>query len=93
VTLVDNQALGVQVGYVQTNLVSDIPNLAQLTDPNLKNPWGTSFSDTGTFSVSDQGDQRQHAVLGDGRRRQSRSTDGHHPDHGPTSRAHRPGQQ
>ncbi len=54
VALVDNQALAAQVGYVQTNLVSDIPNLAQLTDPNLKNPWGTSFSDTGLFSVSDQ---------------------------------------
>ncbi len=28
--------------YVQTNLVSDIPGLAEHTDPNLKNPWGTS---------------------------------------------------
>jgi uncharacterized protein (TIGR03118 family) len=28
--------------YVQTNLVSDIPGLAKVTDPNLKNPWGTS---------------------------------------------------
>jgi uncharacterized protein (TIGR03118 family) len=28
--------------YVQTNLVSDIPGLAAHTDPNLKNPWGTS---------------------------------------------------
>ena len=27
---------------VQTNLVSDIPGLAKVTDPNLKNPWGTS---------------------------------------------------
>jgi uncharacterized protein (TIGR03118 family) len=54
VTLVGNQALGVQVGYVQTNLVSDIPDLAQITDPNLKNPWGTSFSADGSFSVSDQ---------------------------------------
>src|SRR5262249_7701646 len=54
VTLADNQALADQVGYVQTNLVSDIPNLAQITDPNLKNPWGTSFSADGSFSVSDQ---------------------------------------
>src|SRR5262249_36447573 len=54
VTLVDNQALADQVGYVQTNLVSDIPNFAQVTDPNLKNPWGTSFSADGSFSVSDQ---------------------------------------
>jgi len=28
--------------YVQTNLVSDVPGLAKVTDPNLKNPWGTS---------------------------------------------------
>jgi len=26
--------------YLQTNLVSDIPGIAQSTDPNLKNPWG-----------------------------------------------------
>ena len=54
VTLADNQAKGDQVGYVQTNLVSDIPGLAQLTDPNLKNPWGTGHSADGSFSVSDQ---------------------------------------
>ena len=38
--------------YVQTNLVSDIPGLAQSTDPNLKNPWGVSFSATSPFWVS-----------------------------------------
>ncbi|MFI5200050.1 MAG: hypothetical protein ACHQXL_06715, partial [Candidatus Limnocylindrales bacterium] len=26
--------------YHQTNLVSDIPGVARLTDPNLVNPWG-----------------------------------------------------
>jgi uncharacterized protein (TIGR03118 family) len=54
VTMIGNQANGTQVGYVQTNLVSDISGLAQLTDPNLKNPWGTSFSSDGSFSISDQ---------------------------------------
>jgi len=29
--------------YVQTNLVSSVPGMAPLTDPNLKNPWGISF--------------------------------------------------
>jgi uncharacterized protein (TIGR03118 family) len=29
--------------YVQTNLISDIPGLAQVTDPNLLNPWGLAF--------------------------------------------------
>ena len=40
--------------YAQTNLVSDIPGLAAFTDPNLKNPWGMSFSGGGPFWVSDQ---------------------------------------
>ena len=41
--------------YFQTNLVSDVPGLAQLTDPGLRNPWGMSFSATSPFWVSDQG--------------------------------------
>src|SRR3954449_5798683 len=32
--------------YVQTNLVSDVPGMAQVTDPNLRNPWGVAFSAT-----------------------------------------------
>jgi uncharacterized protein (TIGR03118 family) len=39
--------------YIQTNLVSDIPGFAQSTDPNLKNPWGVSYSATSPFWVSD----------------------------------------
>ena len=30
-------------GYTQTNLISDIPGLAEVTDPNLLNPWGLAF--------------------------------------------------
>jgi uncharacterized protein (TIGR03118 family) len=41
--------------FVQTNLVSDIPGLANNTDPNLVNPWGISFSATSPFWVSDAG--------------------------------------
>jgi uncharacterized protein (TIGR03118 family) len=40
--------------YVQSNLVSDIPGEAQVTDPNLKNPWGVSFSSSSPFWVSNQ---------------------------------------
>ena len=40
---------------VQTNLVSDIPGLAKITDPQLKNPWGVSHSPTSPFWVSNQG--------------------------------------
>jgi uncharacterized protein (TIGR03118 family) len=40
--------------YVQTNLTSDVPGLAANTDPNLKNPWGISYSATSPFWVSNQ---------------------------------------
>jgi hypothetical protein len=39
--------------YAQTNLVSDIPGLAAHTDPNLKNPWGTSVGPGSPIWVSD----------------------------------------
>jgi uncharacterized protein (TIGR03118 family) len=40
---------------LQTNLVSDLPGVAQLTDPNLVNPWGISESATSPFWISDNG--------------------------------------
>jgi uncharacterized protein (TIGR03118 family) len=40
---------------VQTNLVSDIANLAKITDPELVNPWGVSHGPTTPFWVSNQG--------------------------------------
>ncbi|MFL6212606.1 MAG: TIGR03118 family protein [Blastocatellia bacterium] len=42
-------------GFIQHNLVSDIPNMAITTDPNLKNPWGIAFSPTSPFWISDNG--------------------------------------
>ena len=41
-------------GYSETFLVSDIAGLAANTDPNLKNPWGVSFSGASPIWVSDQ---------------------------------------
>lgn len=41
--------------FVQTNLVSDIPGLAAITDTELVNPWGASHSITSPFWVSNQG--------------------------------------
>jgi uncharacterized protein (TIGR03118 family) len=41
-------------GLFQVNLVSDIPGLATITDPNLKNPWGVSFSATSPIWISNQ---------------------------------------
>jgi uncharacterized protein (TIGR03118 family) len=40
--------------YVPTILTSDIQGLGQNTDPNLKNPWGLSYSTTSPFWNSDQ---------------------------------------
>jgi uncharacterized protein (TIGR03118 family) len=40
-------------GFLQTNLVSDIPGMATFTDPNLKNPWGLAYGPGGPFWVSD----------------------------------------
>jgi uncharacterized protein (TIGR03118 family) len=39
--------------FGQINLVSDIPGNAALTDPNLVDPWGVSFSGTSPFWISD----------------------------------------
>jgi hypothetical protein len=41
-------------GFTQSDLVSDVSGLASTLDPNLKNPWGVSFSATSPFWVSDQ---------------------------------------
>jgi uncharacterized protein (TIGR03118 family) len=42
-------------GFTQTNLVSDIPGLAAVTDPNLVNPWGIASSGSSPFWVSANG--------------------------------------
>jgi uncharacterized protein (TIGR03118 family) len=38
---------------LQTNLVSDLPGVAQQMDPNLVNPWGIAESDKSFFWISD----------------------------------------
>jgi uncharacterized protein (TIGR03118 family) len=41
--------------YRQTNLVSDVPGRAQITDPHLVNAWGASYLGTSPLWVSDNG--------------------------------------
>jgi len=41
--------------YIQHNLVSDVPGLADVTDPNLVDPWGMSFSTTSPYWVTNHG--------------------------------------
>ncbi|TCC50397.1 TIGR03118 family protein [Kribbella pittospori] len=40
-------------GVTQTNLVSDVPGMAQITDPNLANAWGMSHGPDTPVWVSD----------------------------------------
>ena len=41
--------------YVQHNLISSVPGIADVTDPNLIDPWGMSFSTTSPFWISNHG--------------------------------------
>jgi uncharacterized protein (TIGR03118 family) len=42
-------------GLEQTNLVSNIPGVALVTDPSLQNPWGLASSGTSPWWVGDNG--------------------------------------
>jgi uncharacterized protein (TIGR03118 family) len=41
--------------YVQVNLVSDLPGVAQIQDTNLVNAWGVAFSGSSPFWISENG--------------------------------------
>jgi uncharacterized protein (TIGR03118 family) len=41
--------------YTQHNLLSDVPGLADLTDPNVVNAWGLDSSDTSPWWIADNG--------------------------------------
>ena len=41
--------------YTQVNLVSDVPGMAPVTDPNLVNAWGLTQGPTSPLWVSDNG--------------------------------------
>src|SRR5260221_349731 len=52
--------------FLQTNLASDLPGLAQFQDPTLKNAWGISLSPNGgAFWVSSNGGGVSELYLGD----------------------------
>jgi len=51
-------------GYAQINLVSDLPGVAQLQDPNLVNAWGLSSSPTSPLWVSDNGGDKTTLYTG-----------------------------
>src|SRR5262245_60880032 len=51
--------------YHQTNLVSDLPGVALITDPDLVNPWGISKSGTSPFWVANNGSGTSTLYAGD----------------------------
>jgi uncharacterized protein (TIGR03118 family) len=55
VALAASRPLEADDAYLVRNLVSDIPDLADYTDPNLLGAWGISQSPTSPFWISDAG--------------------------------------
>jgi uncharacterized protein (TIGR03118 family) len=51
--------------YTQTNLVSDIPGVARITDPGLVNPWGVAELPKGPLWVADNGSNVATLYTGD----------------------------
>ncbi len=52
--------------FLQTNLVSSVPGLAEFTNPRLVNPWGISASASSPLWVSDNGTGFSTVYHGDG---------------------------
>jgi uncharacterized protein (TIGR03118 family) len=50
--------------YSQTNLISDIPGVARITDPNLVNPWGMATIGTSPLWVGDNGSDKSTLYTG-----------------------------
>src|SRR5262249_40966739 len=52
--------------FIQTNLVSDTPGIAQRTDPNLVNPWGMTLGTNSGLWVSNNGTGKATTYDGNG---------------------------
>jgi uncharacterized protein (TIGR03118 family) len=63
-TALDDRTLP-STSYLVTNLVSDQPGVAPVTDPNLVNAWGISFGPTTPFWVSSNGADLSTLYTGD----------------------------
>src|SRR5207302_340950 len=48
-------AASVTPTFTKTNLVSDVPGMATITDPNLVNPWGMALGLNSGIWISDNG--------------------------------------
>lgn len=52
--------------FTQTNLVSDVPGLARLTDPSLVNPWGMTLGLNSGLWIADNGSGKATTYDGTG---------------------------
>lgn len=52
--------------YLQTNLVSDVPGVAPVTDPNLVNPWGLARTAGSPWWTADNGTGKSTLYNGSG---------------------------
>src|SRR5438094_6993618 len=59
-------AASVTPTFTQTNLVSDVPGMAQMTDPNLVNPWGMALGLNSGIWISDNGSGKATTYDGKG---------------------------
>ena len=54
-SLLTTTVVGLADGFLETDLVSDLPNRAKNLDPNLVNPWGLATSPASPFWVANNG--------------------------------------
>jgi uncharacterized protein (TIGR03118 family) len=66
ITIVALSGISTAQKYEQRNLVSDVPGLAKITDPNLVNAWGIDFSSGSPAWVADNGTGRSTLYTGTG---------------------------
>src|SRR6059036_1628751 len=59
-------AASVTPTFTQTNLVSDLPGMAQITDPNLVNPWGMALGLNSGIWISNNGSGKATTYDGKG---------------------------
>src|SRR5437867_9536980 len=59
-------AASVTPTFTQTNLVSDVPGMASITDPNLVNPWGMALGLNSGIWISDNGSGKATTYDGTG---------------------------
>src|SRR5205085_7432527 len=52
--------------FTKTNLISDLPGMARMTDPNLVNPWGMALGLNSGLWISENGSGHAESVDANG---------------------------